>query len=119
LAQSDTIGRFFSAMQTGAASEAEMLSLFADDATYVEPFSGRPIRHEGKPAVAEALRAGWRNPLPDMSISVDKVEVDGTTIVARWTCRSPALPGGQGQGVNRFTLRDGLIVALETRIGRG
>jgi hypothetical protein len=45
--------------------------------------------------------------------------VDGATIVARWTCRSPALPGGQGQGVNRFTLRDGLIVALETRIGRG
>jgi hypothetical protein len=112
----EIVGRFFSAMQTGAASEAEMLALFSPDAVYFEPFSGTG-RHEGKSAIADALRAGWRNPLPDMTISVDAVEIDGPSVTARWTCRSPALPGGQGSGVNVFTLSGGLIVRLETRIG--
>lgn len=113
----EIIGRFFSAMQTGAAGEAQMLALFTDDAVYVEPFSGRPVAHEGKPAVRAALQQGWRTPLPDMTLSVDEVEVAGPLLSVRWTCRSPALPGGQGQGVNLFTLRDGLIARLETRIG--
>lgn len=110
------IGRFFTAMQTGAASEAEMLALFADDATYVEPFSGQPTTHRGKAEIREAFASGWRNPLPDMTISVDDVEIDGTGVTVQWTCRSPALPGGSGRGINVFTLRDGKIVRLETRL---
>jgi ketosteroid isomerase-like protein len=113
----EIIGRFFNAMQTGAASEAQMMALFANDAVYVEPFTGAPARHVGKAAVREALSAGWSHPLPDMTITVDDVEVDGPTVTARWTCRSPALPGGQGSGVNVFTLKDGLIASLETRLG--
>jgi hypothetical protein len=111
----EIVGRFFSAMQTGAASEAEMMSLFAEDAIYVEPFSGRARTHRGKAAIRDTLAEGWRNPLPDMSLSVDQVAVDGAEVTAHWTCRSPALPGGKGSGVNRFTLKDGLIVRLETR----
>lgn len=113
----EIIGRFFNAMQTGAASEAQMMALFADDAVYIEPFTGAPARHLGKPAVRDALAAGWKNPLPDMTITIDEVEVDGPTVTARWTCRSPALPGGKGSGVNVFTLRGGLISSLETRLG--
>jgi ketosteroid isomerase-like protein len=113
----EIIGRFFNAMQTGAANEAEMMALFADDAVYVEPFTGAPARHEGKAAVRAALAGGWRNPLPDMTITMDEVEVAGPQVTARWTCRSPALPGGEGSGVNIFRLRDGLIVSLETRLG--
>ena len=115
----EIIGRFFTAMQTGAASEAQMMALFADDAVYVEPFTGAPAMHRGKAAIRQALSAGWRNPLPDMTITVDDVEVDGQTVTARWTCRSPGLPGGQGSGVNVFTLQGGLIGRLETRLGGG
>lgn len=41
------INRFFAAMQSGATSEAEMMALFADDAVYVEPFSGT-VRTQAK-----------------------------------------------------------------------
>jgi hypothetical protein len=49
-----------------------------------------------------------------MQLSVDRVQVDGGRVVADWTCRSPALPGGLGRGTNTFTLSEGLIVRLET-----
>lgn len=111
----DTVDRFFAAMQAGATAESTMMSLFADDSTYVEPFSGGARTHEGKAAIVRAMREGWKKPLPDLRIEVDEVTVDGNVITARWTCHSPAIPGGKGRGENVFTLRDGLIVRLETR----
>lgn len=110
------VGRFFAAMQVGATSEEEMMSLFADDATYVEPFSGVVRVHQGKSTILRTMREGWKTPLPDMRIEFDEVAVEGGQITARWTCHSPALPGGKGRGENVFTLRDGLIVRLETRL---
>lgn len=109
------IDRFFAAMQAGACSEEEILGLFSADATYVEPFSGSVRMHKGTLAIRNALREGWRNPMPRMTIGVDRIDVDGANIRAEWTCYSPALPGGKGRGVNLFTIRDGLIVRLETR----
>jgi ketosteroid isomerase-like protein len=106
---------FFLAMQAGASSEHEMMALFAEDAVYVEPFSGTVREHRGRPAVHAAMRDGWRTPLPEMRIEVDTIAVDGDTVRAQWTCYSPAIPGGKGRGENVFTLRDGLIVRLETR----
>ena len=108
------IASFFAAMQTGAAAEADMAALFADDATYIEPFSGAPAMHQGRLEIMKAMRAGWATPLPDMTISLDTVHVEGGEVRVAWTCRSPALPGGAGRGVNRFTLRGGKIVRLET-----
>ena len=108
--------RFFAAMQTGASAESEMMSLFADEATYVEPFSGRSTTHKGKAAIRAAFVRGWRSPMPNMTITVDRVELDGDQVTAHWTCRSPALPGGEGRGVNVYKLANGLIVRLETRI---
>jgi len=110
-----TISRFFAAMQGGATAEAEMMSLFADDATYVEPFTGALRTHRGRDAIRKTMQAGWETPVPDMRIEVDRVEVDGATVRARWTCYSPGLPGGKGSGENVFTLRDGKIERLETR----
>jgi ketosteroid isomerase-like protein len=107
---------FFAAMQTGAAAEAEMMALFADDAVYVEPFSGRAATHSGKPAIRAAFVRGWRSPLPDITISIERVDIDGDQVTARWICRSPALPGGEGRGVNQFKLANGLIVRLETKL---
>lgn len=92
------------------------MALFAEDAVYVEPFSGSPRTHRGKPAICAVMQAGWKAPLPAMSIDVDRVDVDGPVVRAQWTCRSPALPGGRGRGENTFTLHQGRIIRLETRM---
>ncbi|GAM99038.1 hypothetical protein U91I_02675 [alpha proteobacterium U9-1i] len=112
----ETVASFFRAMQSGAAAEKEMESLFADDALYIEPFSGAPTEHKGKAAIMQAMRTGWAHPLPEMTISMDRVDVSGADISVAWTCHSPALPGGAGRGLNRFKLRDGKIVRLETTL---
>lgn len=113
------VSRFFEAMQAAGASEREMMQLFAEDAVYVEPFSGTPREHVGKSAIREAMVAGWQYPLPEMRLEVERVATDGKTIVADWVCHSPGLPNGRGAGTNEFTLRAGLIVRLETRLRVG
>jgi ketosteroid isomerase-like protein len=113
------IDRFFAAMQGGASHEAEMMSLFADDAVYVEPFSGALRTHRGKAAIRAAMRASLSAPLPDVRIVVDRVDVAGDVARAAWTCFSPALPGGSGSGVNEFHFRGGLVVRLETSLDGG
>jgi ketosteroid isomerase-like protein len=110
------VDQFFRCMQAGASNADEMMSLFTDDAEYVEPFSGKPSRHLGKPAIRKAMQMGWERPLPDMTISIDRLDLDGDDVRAEWTCRSPALPGGSGRGVNQYRLRDGRIARLETTL---
>ncbi len=112
----ETIAKFFAAMQAGGAAESEMMSLFHEDATYIEPFSGAPRQHDGKAAIRAAMRQGWANPLPDMRIDVDRFDATPEALVVYWTCHSPGLPGGQGSGINSFRVRDGLIASLETRL---
>lgn len=92
------------------------MALFAEDAVYVEPFSGTVRTHVGRESIRRALQDGWRRPLPDIRIEVESVEVAGDRVRAAWTCHSPALPGGRGRGENLFTLRDGRISRLETRL---
>ncbi len=114
--EQSTVNKFFSAMQVGATAEAEMMSLFHDDAVYIEPFTGRTRTHTGKLAIRACMVEGWRNPLPDVRIDIDALTVQGADVIVQWTCHSPALPGGAGKGENRFTLQNGLIIRLETRI---
>jgi ketosteroid isomerase-like protein len=114
--RTDTVERFFAAMQAGATAEAAMMTLFAESATYVEPFSGKVRTHVGKDAIVRAMRDGWKEPLPEMRIEVEAVSVDGNVVTAKWTCHSPAIPGGKGHGENVFTLdEEGRILRLETR----
>jgi ketosteroid isomerase-like protein len=113
----DVIQRFFAAMQTGASTEHEMMALFSEDAVYVEPFSGAVQAHRGKAAVRRAMQQGWRTPLPEMRIHVNRIQMREDEIIADWTCFSPALPNGQGSGRNVFTIRNGVIVRLETTLG--
>lgn len=114
------VDRFFAGMQGGPTEEPAMAALFADDAVYVEPFSGlanksfAPTTHTGLAAVRAALRASLAQPLPEQRIVIDRVEVDGDVLTAWWTCFSPALPGGQGRGKNIFTFHVGRIARLET-----
>ncbi|MGD9979479.1 MAG: nuclear transport factor 2 family protein [Hyphomonadaceae bacterium] len=91
-----TIADFFRAMQAGSAAAHDIEALFSDDAVYVEPFSGTPTTHSGKAAIMAAMRQGWATPLPDMTISLDRVDVTDARVIVAWTCRSSGLPGGQG-----------------------
>lgn len=110
------VSEFFRCMQAGAPSADAMMALFAADAEYVEPFSGTVQTHRGAKAIRAAMTPAWEQPLPEMTISIDRVELVAETVRAEWTCRSPALPGGAGRGVNVFTLVGGRIVRLETTL---
>ena len=112
----ETVNKFFAAMQTGASAEEEMMALFHDDAVYIEPFTGKVRTHNGKIEIRTCMRDGWKYPQPDMRIEIDQLIVEGHEVFAQWTCYSPGLPGGFGKGENRFTLKDGLISRLETKI---
>ncbi|MCB1517897.1 MAG: nuclear transport factor 2 family protein [Hyphomicrobiaceae bacterium] len=111
------ISNFFLSMQAGAAGARSLAARFAEDAVYEEPFTGEMRRHEGRDAVMQAMALGWEQPLQDMEILVDSLSARGNEIVVKWTCISPSLPGGQGQGTNRFQLKDGLITQLITTMG--
>lgn len=63
------------------------------------------------------MARGWAQPLPEMRIAIDRVETEGNVIDLNWTCYSPALHGGKGQGRNRFTMRGELIAELVTTFG--
>lgn len=110
----DVIDQYFAAMRRGSTAEEELLSLFADDAVYIEPFTsdGPAI---GLEAVRERFRQGWETPLPDLELDVMHIDIDGSSAVSRWECRSPGLPGPV-RGEDRYEMRDGRIVRLEVRI---
>ncbi len=111
-----TIDRYFAAMRQGSAAEADMMALFADDAVYIEPFSGSDDPAVGKDAVLARLRQGWEAPLPDLELDVHTIEITGTAATATWECRSPALPGPV-PGVDRYEFdSSGLIARLEVTI---
>ena len=113
--ESEGVARaFLRAMETGATAEEEMMSLFAENAVYLEPFSGRVQHHTGREAIRTVMRQGWKNPLPGIRIEVDSVAVAGAVVTAAWTCISPALPGGRASGTNTYTIQNGLITRLET-----
>jgi hypothetical protein len=110
------ISNFFLAMQAGRSAAATMEKLFSDDAVYEEPFSGKPLTHKGRAAILAAMEGGWQQPLPDMHLSIERVEAKTDSIAVDWVCRSPALPGGAGRGRNTFVLKDGKIVSLKTTL---
>ncbi len=112
----EVVRRFFVAMQAGSSSASEMIALFHDDAEYTEPFSGAPTTHRGKAAIRTAMEPAWQHPLPDMTITMDRVDATASSVRAEWTCRSTGLPGGFGRGVNVFDLRDGRIAKLVTTL---
>jgi hypothetical protein len=89
-----------------------MMSLFHEDATFIEPFSGQPVTHRGHDAIRESFRQQTAHPLPDMVLTLDRVDLDGGTVRAEWTCNSSAFPTPM-RGHDLFTIRDGKIERLE------
>ncbi len=110
------ITNFFLAMQAGAIGADALMALFAEDAVYVEPFTGEVRRHEGRDAILKAMALGWEMPMIDTRIEVLSAQVEGEVVDLAWACHSPSIPGGRGSGRNRFILREGLIVELVTEL---
>jgi ketosteroid isomerase-like protein len=102
----------FRAMQAGPGGEHLMLSLFHEDAVFIEPFSGRPVTHSGHDAIRASFRQQTEQPLPDMQLTLDRVDMDGGLVRAQWTCSSSAFPAPM-RGHDLFTIRDGKIARLE------
>ena len=111
--QRKTVDALFRAMQTGPGGEEAMMALFADGAVLVEPFSGQPQTHAGKAAIRQSFRDQWKNPPPDLTLVLDRVDLDTPHVRAEWTCTSPAFPSPM-RGYDLFTLDNaGKIVRLE------
>ena len=115
LDEQDLIERYFAAMRRGAPAEEEMMALFADDAVYVEPFTGETEPWVGKDAVRTALRRGWAEPLPDLELDVKRIDISGSRATAEWVCTSPALPGPV-MGRDEYTIANGRITRLVVKI---
>lgn len=115
-ADRQTIEKYFSAMRRGAEAESDLMALFAENATYVEPFSGDNQPAIGHEQIRARLRIGWEHPLPDLELDVLTVEVVGSLARSTWECRSPAFPSPvRGSDSYEFNAR-GTIQRLEVRL---
>jgi hypothetical protein len=102
----------FKAMQAGPTGETLMMSLFRDDAVFIEPFSGQPVTHTGHAAIRASFRQQTAHPLPDMKLTLDRVDLDAGMVRAEWTCSSSAFPAPM-RGHDLFTIQNGQIARLE------
>jgi uncharacterized protein (TIGR02246 family) len=102
-------------MQTGPAAEDAIVALFTEDGVLVEPFSGTPQTHKGRPAIRASLQQMWQNRAPDLTLTVDRVDLDGDRVRAEWTCTSSLMPGPM-RGVDLLLTRAGKISRLEIQI---
>ncbi len=111
----DVVEAYFRAMQQGSSASAELFALFADDALYIEPFSGAVLTHRGRAAIEAYLTASWSQAPRDLTLRVDRVDVDGEWVVSEWTCESPSLPSAIRRR-DRCRVRDGRIHRLEVEL---
>jgi ketosteroid isomerase-like protein len=110
------IERYYRAMEAG--SPQEMDGLFTADAVYSEPFSkgGEPTTHSGSDEIVGWLAQSFEQGNKGVTITLDRLDVDGDSVVAEWTCVGPMLPGPM-KGHDRYRVRDGRIARLDTRLG--
>lgn len=102
----------FRAMHERAAGENAMMALFAEDSQVIEPFSGQPQTHRGKPAIRAWFREAVNQMAPDMALKLDRLDMDGGRVRAEWTCTSVVMKGPM-RGYDLYTIEAGLIKAAE------
>jgi ketosteroid isomerase-like protein len=108
----ETITRFYRAMQHGPEGVDELIALLAEDAVYIEPFSGGA--HEGRAAIGAFLEQS-QGRLPDVTITVERIDVEDDAVTTIWRCESSAF-ATPSRGRDRFTIRNGKIIRLETEL---
>jgi len=106
---------YLAAMQSGAAGLEHLLELFADDATYVEAFSGQPQVHTGKQEIRAFFAAALSQHLNGARLTLDRLDLDGERLRSEWRCTLPMLSGPM-RGFDLVTLQDGLIARLQTTV---
>jgi len=108
----EVVDRYYDAMRAGPAGEKELLGLFAEHATYIEPFSGATQKHEGIQAIQNAFRASWEQAPPALTITVERVDIEENQVRTVWLCDSPAFPSPV-RGHDHYQIENGSIVYLE------
>jgi hypothetical protein len=108
----ETVESLFKAMQTGPGGEAALMDLFDEDSIFTEPFGGQPRSHAGLDAIRASFRETWENPLPEMKLTLGRVDLDGEQVRAEWTCSSSAFPEPM-RGYDLFEIRGGKIKRFE------
>jgi SnoaL-like domain len=100
----ETVQKYFNAMQRGTEGEDHLVDLFAVDAVYDEPFGGETLT--GREAIRGWLRASRVQAPPDLTITVERIDITGEVVEAIWMCESPIFLSPT-RGRDRFTIRDG------------
>jgi ketosteroid isomerase-like protein len=99
------------AMQLGPAGESTILSLFADDAEWVEPYTGQRRTHSGKEAIRAALRQMWTQPSPPgFTITTDRMDVEGQSVKVEWTCSCEGVPKLM-RGYSMYTISPEMLIS--------
>lgn len=111
----EVVQAYFQAMKAGGAQVQSLAKLFAADAVYIEPFSGQELTHSGRPAIQQTLVAGAKSAPPDLELKVNRIDVDGDTVLSEWTCTSPVFPAPI-RGQDRCLVQNGLIQRLHVRL---
>jgi ketosteroid isomerase-like protein len=111
----ETLTRYFKAMQHGPDGLAELISLFTDDAVYLEPFTAGGGKHVGRDEIGEWLAESQVHAPPNLRLTIDRVDAHEDELEVSWTCESPAF-AQPSRGIDRFTLRNGKIARLETTL---
>lgn len=102
----------FRAMHERAAGENAMMALFAEDSVVTEPFSGQPQTHRGKPAIRAWFREAVNQMAPDMTLKLDRIDMDAGRVRAEWTCTSVVMKGPM-RGYDLYSIESGLIKTAE------
>lgn len=102
----------FQAMHERADGRDKMVSLFAADAELTEPFSGETKTHKGLEAIGAFFDGAVADMPPDMTIKMDRIDLDGDRVRAEWTCTSQAF-GGPMKGHDLYRIVGGKIVNAE------
>jgi ketosteroid isomerase-like protein len=110
-----TIEQYLASMQAGPGGIDDLVALFEDDATYVEPFSGQPRVHSGKAEIRAFFEYALEHHLNGVRLTLDRLDIDSGRLRSEWTCHIPMFKGPM-RGFDLLTLRDGRIVRLETTV---
>lgn len=106
----EVVDKYFQLMHRW--SDMEFLTLFAENAVFVEPFSGKVRKHTGREAIKQSFLEQWKNPPPNLKFQMGQVHVSGASVRAEWSCTWDGLNGTM-RGYDDFEIRAGKIASLE------
>ena len=99
-------------MQHGPDGVDALLELLAEDAVWVEPFTG--AMHEGRETIRAFLKSP-DGPQPNMRITIERIDVEVDAVTTAWAVESSRFARPL-RGQDRFTIRKGKIARLETTL---